>query len=95
MTDRRRPAGTGVRVGQTRMLSLASGHVAERDGDRWRVSWLPDRRLTYNQAVTAMTIAETVATTPDLHPGHRLWPHLDQWAAELHLSGPDAIAESA
>jgi hypothetical protein len=25
--------------------------------------------------------------------GHRLWPHLQSWAAELGLTAPDAIAQ--
>jgi len=62
------------------------------------VSWLPLRRLTRDQAVTAMTLAEAVArmqregrTTVVGHT-HRLRPHVDAWAAELGLTGPDAVA---
>ena len=56
----------------------------------WQVSWLPGRRMDRNTAITAMILADTAAST-GLHPGHRLWAHIQGWAAELHLSAPDAI----
>jgi hypothetical protein len=39
-----------------------------------------------------MILADT-AGRGDLHQGHRLWPHIEGWAAELGLTGPDAIAQ--
>jgi hypothetical protein len=86
---------TAVRIARTGMVGETTSHRADPEDDGWRVwrvSWLSDRLLTYDHAVTAMVIAETVATDPELHPGHRLWPHLLQWAAELGLSGADAVA---
>ena len=56
----------------------------------WQVSWLPGRLMDRNSAITAMILADTAATT-DLHPGHRLWPHIQSWAEELSLTAPDAI----
>ena len=53
----------------------------------WEVSWLPGRLMDRNTAITAMTLADTAADT-DLHPRHRLWPHIQGWAAELGLTGP-------
>jgi hypothetical protein len=38
-----------------------------------------------------MTLAETAAGT-GLHEGHRLWPHIQGWAAELGLTAPEAVA---
>jgi hypothetical protein len=38
-----------------------------------------------------MTLADTTAE-PGLAVGHRLWPHIQSWAAELGLTAPDAIA---
>jgi len=38
-----------------------------------------------------MILADTAAQG-DLHEGHRLWPHIEGWAAELGLTGTDAIA---
>ena len=69
---------------------------ADPDADVWAVSWLPGRRLTRNEAITAMTIAETVGRIPaDALPeayDSKLWLHIDGWAAELGLSGPHAVA---
>jgi hypothetical protein len=59
----------------------------------WHVSWLPGRLLDRNTAITAMIFADTAA--PGVHPGHRLWPHLQGWAAELGLTAPDAITRAA
>jgi len=65
---------------------LAPGHE-----HAWRVSWLPGRLLDRNSAITAMTLAD-VAATDDVRAGHRLWPHIEGWAAELGLTAPDALA---
>ncbi len=57
----------------------------------WQVSWLPGRHLDRNTAITAMILADTTTAT-DLHPGHRLWPHIQGWAEELGLADdPNAI----
>jgi hypothetical protein len=55
------------------------------------VSWLPGTILDRNTAITAMTLAD-IAGEGDLHEGHRLWPHIQNWAAELRLTAPRAIA---
>jgi hypothetical protein len=68
---------------------LAPGHQ-----HAWHVSWLPGQLLDRNTATTAMIFADTAATT-GLHPGHRLWPHLQGWAAELGLTTPDAITRAS
>lgn len=60
---------------------------------RWHVSWLPGRTLDRGQAVTAMQIAQTVGS--GIEPGDRRWPHLDGWAAELGLTGPDAVVRAS
>ncbi len=57
----------------------------------WQVSWLPGRLMDRNSAITAMVLAD-VAGTDEVHTGHRLWPHIESWAAELGLSAPDALA---
>ena len=41
-----------------------------------------------------MTLADTAAQT-GLHQGHRLWPHIQSWAAELGLTAPDAITRAS
>ena len=45
-------------------------------------------------AITAMVLADAVGSG-DLHPGHRLWPHLEGWAAELGLTTRDVLAWAA
>jgi hypothetical protein len=55
----------------------------------WSVTWLPGRNLTRNQAITAMTLAEMIDR-------NGLWDYrssanIDAWAAELGLTGPQAI----
>jgi hypothetical protein len=60
----------------------------------WEVSWLPGRALDRNSAITAMTLAAH-ASEPDLNEQHRLWPFIEGWAAELGLTGPDAIARAS
>jgi hypothetical protein len=60
----------------------------------WEVSWLPGQNLDRNTAVTAMLLAD-IAGRGDLPEGHRLWPHIHGWAAELGLTAPQAIAAAS
>jgi hypothetical protein len=90
-----------IRITGDEMTSDLSRHRADRytnrTPERWVVSWLPGRRLTRNQAITAMVLAEAVATMQEegrpsvVDHTHRLWPHIDNWARELDLSGTDAV----
>ena len=57
----------------------------------WEVSWLPGRLMDRNSAITAMVLAD-MNGQDNVHAGHRLWPHVEGWAAELGLTAPDAIA---
>ena len=81
-------------INDTTMTSDQTAHTARHAPDRngWEVSWLPGQTLDRNTAITAMILADTTAE-PDLHEGHRLWPHIQSWAAELGLTAPDAIAQ--
>ena len=83
-------------INDTTMTSDQTAHTARHAPDRngWEVSWLPGQALDRNSAVTAMVLADTTAE-PDLHEGHRLWPHIQSWAAELGLTAPDAIAQAS
>lgn len=89
-----------IHITEYRMDSGDTLHAAARVVDKttgaahWRVSWLPGRELTRNQAVTAMTIAETVRAMVDqgATSKHPMWPHVDSWAAELDLTGQHAMA---
>ena len=80
-------------INDTTMTSDQTAHTARRTPDRngWEVSWLPGQTLDRNSAITAMVLADTTAE-PDLREGHRLWPFVQGWAAELGLTAPDAIA---
>jgi hypothetical protein len=80
----------------TTMTSDQTAHTARHAPGRngWEVSWLPGQVLDRNTAITAMILADTTAETP-LHEGHRLWPHIQDWAAELGLTGPEAAAAAS
>jgi hypothetical protein len=76
-----------------KITSDQTEHTAElrhfEPGDAWRVSWLPKRLMDRNAAITAMTLAEQFDR-------NGLWDYrssanIDAWAAELGLSGPQAI----
>ena len=82
----------GMRITDTRMSSPATPHTARAVGEGWEVSWLPGRALTRNQATTAMVIANIVGSKGTGLADDPIWPHLDGWAAELGLSGADAVA---
>ena len=79
-------------INDTAMTSDQTAHTARHAPDRngWVVSWLPSQTLDRNTAITAMTLAETTAGQ-DLHKGHRLWPHIEGWAAELGMAASEAI----
>jgi hypothetical protein len=83
-------------INDTTMTSDQTAHTARHalDRDGWEVSWLPGQTLDRNTAITPMTLADTTAE-PDVHEGHRLWPHIQDWAAELGLTAPDAIAKTS
>ena len=83
---------------QTRhTAAVVPGAVIEAGPTAWGVSWLPGRLLLRNQAITAMTIAEVVATHKFQVDGGNdpIWLHIDSWAAELGITGPHAVAEAS
>ena len=80
-------------INDTTMTSDQTAHTARQaPGSQhlWEVSWLPGRALDRNSAITAMTQLADHASEPDLNEP-RLWPAIESWAAELGLTGPDAI----
>lgn len=89
-----------VKITDTEMTSDITIHTAKLwpfkgDPPSWSVTWLPGRVLTYNQVITAMTIAETVAEHAENLAARGDWQvHVDGWAAELGITGPIAIAEA-
>jgi hypothetical protein len=76
------------------MSSSETPHTATATHDGWRVSWLPGRALSRTQAITAMVIATIVGGQGVGLSDDPLWPHLDNWAAELGLSGSDAVVRA-
>lgn len=77
-------------VSASMMTSDETTHMARCvGGDRWVVSWLPGRTLSGRQAVTAMTIASTVASSAA--PSGAEWALLDDLALELGLTAREAV----
>ncbi len=83
-------------ISDTTMTSDQTTHSARQAPGRngWEVSWLPGQTLDRNSAITAMILADMVSEN-DLHEGHRLWPHIQGWAAELGLTGTEAVAAAS
>ena len=83
-------------IHDTTMTSDQTAHAARHAPSRngWEVSWLPGRTLDRNTAITAMILADTAADK-NVREGHRLWPHIQGWAAELGLTGPEAVAAAS
>jgi len=84
-------------INDTTMTSDQSAHMARRTpGSQhlWEVSWLPGQALDRNSAITAMVLADH-AGERDLNERHRLWPFIESWAAELGLTGSDAINQAS
>ncbi len=84
-------------INDTSMTSDQSPHTARQvPGSRhdWEVSWLPGQVFDRNTTITAMMLAD-IAATGDIPPGHRLWPVVESWSAEVGLTGPDAMARAA
>jgi len=80
-------------ITDTTMTSDQTAHTARQASDRqhqWEVSWLPGKVLDRNSTITAMTLADH-AGERDLNERHRLWPFIQNWAAELGLTGSEAI----
>ena len=84
-------------IGDDGISSDRTAHTASAVPGRqhqWEVSRQPRRRMDRNSAITAMVLAD-VTGPGDMHPGHRLWIHVEGWAAELGLTAPDALAQTS
>jgi hypothetical protein len=86
---------SGIRITNTHMSSPDTPHTATATENGWEVTWLPGRTLDRNQATTAMVIANIVGGQGVGLSDDPIWPHLDNWAAELGLSGPDAVVRAS
>jgi hypothetical protein len=82
---------SGIRITDTSISSPDTPHTATATRGSWRVSWLPGRALSRNQAITAMLIATIVGDRGMGLSDDPIWLQLDKWAGELGLSGPDAV----
>lgn len=84
-----------MQISDTEMTSDTTGHRAWLDGNRWRLSWLPDRELSRNQAITGVTFAEAVcqfeAAPQPKHSQHYLL--MSSLAHELGVDLTDSIIE--
>ena len=78
---------TSDQTAHTARLASGSRHL-------WEVSWLPGRALDRNSAITAMILADH-AGERDLNERHRLWPFIESWAAELGLTGSNAVNQAS
>ena len=74
---------TSDQTAHTAHLAVGSQHL-------WEVSWLPGQALDRNSAITAMTLAD-LTSEHGLDECHQLWPFIQGWAAELGLTGSDAV----
>ena len=80
-------------INDATMTSDQTAHTARQTSGSqhlWEVSWLPGRTLDRNSAITAMVLADQ-AGVRDLNERDRLWPHIENWAAELGLTGLNAV----
>ena len=80
-------------INDTTMTSDQTAHTARQapgSEHLWEVSWLPGRVLDRNSVITAMVLADRVGVR-DMDERHRLWPFIESWAAELGLTGSDAV----
>lgn len=83
-----------IKITSDEMTSDLTLHTARATDDGWSVTWLPARALTWNEAITAMTLAEMVRGLlgDEANPSLRYWPHIEGWAAELGIDAVDAVA---
>ena len=70
-------------------------HTATRYGGEWVVSWLPGSALqggglSKEQAISAMWLAFQISQDASMHGEH--WPEIAAGAAELGLTGPEAVS---
>jgi hypothetical protein len=82
-----------VTITATTMTGGQTAHTARRASghqDLWEVSWLPGRALDRNSPIIAMILADH-AGEGDLNERDQVRPFIQNCAAELGLTGSDAI----
>jgi hypothetical protein len=86
-----------VTINDRTMTSDRTPHAARLapgQDHQWEVSWLPGRRVTRNEAITAMVLAETCSPA-EARERNRMWPFIQGWAAELGLTANHAVTRIA
>jgi hypothetical protein len=71
-----------------------SARLASGSQHPWEVSWLPGQALARSSATNAMIVAHLVSDA-DLNERHHLWPFIQSCAAELGMTGSDAISRAS
>ena len=71
-----------------------AARLAPGEEHHWEVSWLPGRRVTRNDAITAMVLAETCSPA-GTRERNRMQPFIEGWAAELGLTADQAVTRIA
>ena len=80
-----------MEITESVMTSAITAHTAWRVDEQagtWRVSWLSDRLLSRNDAITAMTLAETVVGSDFSNKRGGL---IRAFAGELGMTADDAV----
>jgi hypothetical protein len=80
-----------VAIGDDLISSDLSKHSARLVDGSWFTSWHPSLALSYNQAITAMVLADMLGRQPVGLCDDPVWIHVEGWAAELGLSGAAAV----
>jgi hypothetical protein len=86
-----------VTINDRTMTSDSTPHAARLapgDAHQWEVSWLPGRRVTRNDAITAMVLAETCSPA-GTRERNRMQHFIQGWAAELGLTADQAVTRIA
>lgn len=86
-----------VTISDRIMTSDATPHAARLapgEQHQWEVSYLPGRRVTRNQAITAMVLAEA-GSPASASDRDRMQPFIQGWAHELGLTPGQAATRLA
>ena len=83
-------AGTTISNDQT---ARTTGLAHARAGNAGQVTWLPVRLMDCSADITAMVLADPLGGT-DLQGRRHLRQHVDDYAAELGQTGPDATVRA-
>lgn len=85
-----------LEIGEDSMTSDVTRHTATRTAGGWAVSWLPGGLLDRDAAITAMMLVNLIATTENrMSDNTGFWALANDYAAELGLSGPDAVVRAS